>query len=151
MKRLLTSAIVVSLLSGLVTVAHADGRDHRRDDRDRYERRDDRHDHRHGDWQRHHYDHRDRDRYDRDAHHNRHARYHRGKYYRPHGYRYRAWRSGDRLPRAYRASRYYVHDYWTYRLGPPPRGHYWIRVDDDVLLTAIATGAVVQVVSGLFY
>jgi Ni/Co efflux regulator RcnB len=147
MKRLLTSVIAASLLSGLVSVAHADGRDHRRDyDRDRYERHDDRHDRRAWSDHRH-----DRDRYDRHDRYEHHKRYHGGKYHRPHGYRYHVWRSGDRLPAAYRVSRYYVDDYWTYRLRQPPRGHYWVRVDNDVLLTAIATGVVVQVVSGLFY
>lgn len=143
MKRLLTSVIAASLLGGLASVAQADGRDHRRDDRDRYERRDDRHswsDHRH-----------DRDRYDRHVRHRHYERYHRGEYHRPRGYRYHVWRSGDRLPPAYRVSRYYVDDYWTYRLHRPPRGYHWVRVDNDVLLTAIATGVVVQVVSGLFY
>lgn len=144
MKRLLTSVIAASLLSGLVTAAHADDRGHR----DRYERRDDRHDGRRG-WSDHYGD---RDRYyDRHGRYQHHERYYRGKYHRPHGYRYHAWRSGDHLPPSYRVSRYYVNDYWTYRLRPPPRGYYWVRVDNDVLLTAIATGVVVQVVSGLFY
>jgi Ni/Co efflux regulator RcnB len=147
MKRLLKNVIAASLLCGLVSVTYAGDRDDRRGDRDRYERRDDRHDGRHGWSDRRH----DRDDYDRYGRYDRYERYHRGKYYRPHGYRYHAWRRGDRLPHAYRVSRYHVHDYWAYRLRPPPHGHYWVRVDDDVLLTAIATGVVVQVVSGLFY
>jgi Ni/Co efflux regulator RcnB len=55
------------------------------------------------------------------------------------------------LPRAYYASRYVVHDYNAYHLHRPPHGHHWVRVDRDVVLTAIATGAVVAVVSNLFY
>jgi Ni/Co efflux regulator RcnB len=39
----------------------------------------------------------------------------------------------------------------VYRLRPPPRGHYWVRVDNDVLLTAIATGLIVDVAYNLFY
>jgi Ni/Co efflux regulator RcnB len=33
----------------------------------------------------------------------------------------------------------------------PPHGHQWVRVDHDVVLAAIATGAVVAVVNDLFY
>lgn len=130
MKRLLTSVIAVSLLSGLVTVAYADGRNHRHDDRrGRTE---------------HHYDH-------KHHHGHHHVRYHVGPYHPPHGHRHHVWRVGERLPVAYRARHYHVYDYSKYRLRPPPHGHYWIRVDNDVLLTAVATGLVVQVVSGLFY
>jgi Ni/Co efflux regulator RcnB len=130
MKRLLTSVIAVSLLSGLVTVAHADSRHHHRDDRKG--------------WSEHHYDH-------KHPHGHHQVRYHRGKYQPPKGHRHHAWRIGERLPAAYRVQHYHVHDYWKYRLRPPPHGHYWVRVDNDVLLTAVATGLVVQVVNGLFY
>jgi Ni/Co efflux regulator RcnB len=40
-----------------------------------------------------------------------------------------------------------IDDYDAYRLHRPPRGHFWIRVDDDFLLTVIATGAVVEILS----
>lgn len=80
-----------------------------------------------------------------------HNRYRVGRYYRPHGYRHYVWHNGARLPPAYYAPRYVVHDYGSYRLRHPPHGYHWVRVDNDVLLAAIATGVVVQVVNGLFY
>ncbi len=71
-------------------------------------------------------------------------------YARPHGYQARAWRNGDRLPSTYRASRYYV-DYRQYQLSAPPRGYQWVRVNNDVILTAIATGVIASVITGLYY
>lgn len=70
---------------------------------------------------------------------------------RPHGYYYRSWHYGDYLPRAYYGRRYIVNDYYAYRLRPPPRGYYWVRVDDDVVLAAIASGLVVSAVFGIFH
>jgi Ni/Co efflux regulator RcnB len=80
-----------------------------------------------------------------------HGRFDAGRYYRPAGYRHYVWYRGARLPAAYYAPRYIVHDYGHYHLHRPPHGHHWVRVDHDVVLTAIATGAVVAVVNGLFY
>jgi Ni/Co efflux regulator RcnB len=79
------------------------------------------------------------------------VRFHAGHYYRPAGYRHYAWHRGAHLPRSYYAPRYVVHDYHSYHLHRPPHGHHWVRVDRDVVLTAIATGAVIAVVSDLFY
>ena len=42
-------------------------------------------------------------------------------------------------------------DYRPYRLAPPPYGHHWVRVDNDVLLVALSTGLVVDSIYGLFY
>lgn len=78
-------------------------------------------------------------------------RFYGGAYYRPHGYRHYSWHRGDYLPRAYYAPRYVVRDYGSYRLYAPPRGHHWVRVGDDVVLAAIASGLVVGVVGNLFY
>lgn len=78
-------------------------------------------------------------------------RFYGGAYYRPHGYRYYSWRRGDYLPGAYYAPRYIVRDYRAYRLYAPPRGHRWVRVGNDVVLAALASGLVVSVVSNLFY
>jgi Ni/Co efflux regulator RcnB len=139
MKRLFAATtLALALISGVVTTAQADNRDrHERRHDGRYDRRDDRHDH---DWDRshgfHHYDGR---------------RFDRGRYVRPSGYYYRSWRYGDHLPRAYYGRRYIVSDYYAYRLLPPPRGYYWVRVDNDVVLAAIASGLVVQAVYGIFY
>lgn len=140
----------------------------RHDDRDRYEGRD-RHDTRRYD---------DRDRY---GHHDRYDNRYRdyrgghGNYVRHHDrrwngyhwypqYRYRApvryvyppgyrqyhWRVGHRLPHGYYGRPYYV-DYNYYRLPPPPYGYGWVRVDRDVVLVALATGLIIDVLYGLYY
>ena len=46
---------------------------------------------------------------------------------------------------------YIVDDYYSYRLRPPPRGYHWVRVDNDVVLAAIASGIVVSAVYGIFH
>lgn len=150
MKRILAAALAVSLMTGSL-VAEARDRDHERGDR--YSRHDDRRGHerarnhhdRHDRWD----DRREVNRAYADGY--RAGRYDAGRYYRPSGYRYYSWRRGARLPAAYYAPRYVVHDYYRYRLYAPPRGHHWVRVDHDVVLAAVATGAVVAVVNGLFY
>lgn len=162
MKTLFAAAVAVSLLTGTVTTAYADndrGRHHhrghhdRRDDHRRHDdhRRDD-HKHRnHHDDRRHHIDRRDAY---RAGYWNGRAdqrRYDRGRYIAPRGYYTRHWRHGDYLPRAYYSSSYIVRDYHVYHLSPPPRGHHWVRVNNDVILAAVASGLVVGVVNGLFY
>ena len=77
-------------------------------------------------------------------------RYRVAKYQAPRGYSHHYWRAGERLPAGYRGSRYVVHDYRTYRLRTPPRNHQWVRVDHDVVLTAVATGVVAAVVYNIF-
>jgi Ni/Co efflux regulator RcnB len=163
MKRILAAALAVTLMTGSVIVQardHDGARDH-----DRHSRHDvrghDRHD-RHA--RNHHYDNRARYERAREQHWDdrrdyrrayvsgyRQARYDAGRYYRPSGYRYYSWSRGARLPAAYYAPRYVVHDYGHYHLYSPPRGHHWVRVDHDVVLAAVATGAVVAVVNNLFY
>jgi Ni/Co efflux regulator RcnB len=150
MKRLIAAAaLALTLVGGVVTTAQADNRDrdryerrHDRDDDRRYDARryDDRRDWKRGDWDRHygfrHYDGR---------------RYRDSWYVRPSGYHYRSWRYGDHLPRSYYSRRYIVDDYYSYRLRPPPRGYHWVRVDNDVVLAAIASGIVVSAVYGIFH
>jgi Ni/Co efflux regulator RcnB len=140
------------------------GRDHDRRDFRGHERRDDRHDRHDGNYRRDH-DWRDhnRRRYDNDRHY-RHfdrrdayragyvrGRFDRGRYIQPRGFYHHHWRHGDHLPRAYYSSRYVVHDYHAYHLSRPPYGYHWVRVNDDVILAAVASGLVVSVVNGLFY
>jgi Ni/Co efflux regulator RcnB len=159
MKTLFAAAVAVSMLAGTVTTAYADN------DRGRYERRHDDHgkDRRDHDRDRHrdrdrHYD-RDHDRWDRrDAYRSGYRqgrvdqhRYDRGRYIVPRGYYVRSWRHGDHLPRSYCDSRYIVRDYHAYHLNAPPRGHHWVRVNNDVVLAAVTSGLVVSVVNGLFY
>lgn len=174
MKTLFAAAVAVSMLTGTVSTAYADndrGRHERRHDDHGKDRRDyrgndrrehwDRRDHdRRGnerrDWNR---NHRDHDRWERrDAYRSGYwqgrvdqRRYDRGRYITPRGYHVRSWRHGDHLPRSYYGSRYIVHDYHVYHLRPPPRGHHWVRVNNDVILAAVASGLVVSVVNGLFY
>ncbi len=162
MNHKIPAAFALALMLGLTATAHAAGKDHDRRDRGsstygKYDRHDSRADYR---------GQRDNDRragHRRDVREPRYSdhrhypyyrsqvRYRVGHYYRPQGYRYYSWRSGDRLPVAYYAPRYVIRDYGAYRLHSPPRGYHWVRVDNDVVLAAIATGAVLQVVNHIFY
>jgi Ni/Co efflux regulator RcnB len=76
-------------------------------------------------------------------------RFHAGAYQRPYGYQSRQWQPGYTLPSAYRHSRYAV-DHRRYGLQAPPRGYEYRRVDNDVVLTAVATGLIGAVIVGLF-
>ena len=78
-------------------------------------------------------------------------RYNYGHYRAPHGYHYRTWHRGDYLPRAYYGSSYVVYDWRPYRLYAPPYGYHWVRVGNDVLLTALATGVVLDVLYNIWY
>lgn len=78
------------------------------------------------------------------------ARFNSGRYVRPHGYYAHAWRRGDRLPLGYRSSAYVI-PAATYHLRPPPPGYYWVRVDNNAVLAAVATGVVVDVALNLFH
>jgi Ni/Co efflux regulator RcnB len=88
-------------------------------------------------------DHQD-ERYDRAQH-----RYSAGRYQPPRGYEARQWRPGERLPAAYR-SRAYVVDHRAYGLRAPPRGYQYVRVNNDVVMTAVATGLITSVIASLF-
>ncbi|HEU0152256.1 MAG TPA: RcnB family protein [Arenimonas sp.] len=72
------------------------------------------------------------------------------RYVYPRGYAPYQWRVGHRLPRHYYERNYYV-DYRAYQLPPPPYGYHWIRVDHDVVLVALATGLIRDVLYGLYY
>ncbi|MFO1014473.1 MAG: RcnB family protein [Caulobacteraceae bacterium] len=58
---------------------------------------------------------------------------------------YANWRRGAYLPSYYRG--YVVNDYYAYRLRSPPRGYHWVRVNNDYLLVAIATGLIFDVIA----
>ncbi|MBS7455892.1 RcnB family protein [Coralloluteibacterium stylophorae] len=162
MKHLLAAALAAALAAGPVLAEAAPVAPHH--DQDRRERRsDDRnrsHDDRRG-------DHRDRDDvrqrrvvvdHRRPAHrtptpkHRVVVQRYRApvRYAAPVGHRVQRWRSGQYLPAAYYARPYHV-DHRRYGLRVPPRGHDWVRVDNDVVLVALATGLVSQVVADLFY
>jgi Ni/Co efflux regulator RcnB len=133
-------------------------RDHR-NDRPNYDRRygNDRHDNRpnqggwdrhRSDWNRHpnYWDNRRHDRRDYARY-----RYNYGSYHAPRGYYHRAWHRGDRLPSAWYGRQYVVYDWRPYRLYSPPYGYHWVRVGNDVVLTALATGIVLDVLYDIWY
>ena len=133
MTKIFTAALAV-VVAGSAGIASAqprnndhDRRDDRRDD-NRYEARRD-HDDRRDDRQQ--------------------RRYNAGRYQAPAGYRVHRWTRGERLPQSYRSRAYYV-DYSRYGLRAPPRGYQYVRVGNDVVLTALATGLVASVVANLF-
>lgn len=161
------AALGLSLVGGTALADSNNNRDHRSDhgpaarhdsrSHDRHDYNDRRVDHRTRD---HHYDgHRDyRSDWNRDDRHYDGRQIHRApvryrvvRYYPPHNYRPYSWYRGAYLPAAYYAPRYVVYNYRDYRLAPPPYGYHWVRVNNDVVLAAITTGLVMQVVNGLFY
>ena len=63
---------------------------------------------------------------------------------RPHS----EWHRGGFAPPQYRNDRYWVTDWRARHLRQPPRDHRWLYVNGDYVLVAIATGAIVQILSG---
>jgi len=151
MKKILTltlAAVLASSSLGLATAASAQSREYRqdRDDRrdDRQDRREDRRDNR-DDRRDYRQDQREYSRWQRAE-----RRYDAGRYQRPRGYVARQWGYGQRLPANYRTRAYVVNDYGRYGLRAPPRGYQYTRVNNDVVLTAVATGLITAVIVGLF-
>ena len=147
MKRTATVFALISLVASGAALADSDER-HRRDadSRHKYEssweyKRDDRR-YRYYDGS-HRRDYRYPPRYER---HYVHVR----TYHPPQGYYHTKWHRGDRLPRDYYARQYVLHDHHVYRLHTPPRGYHWVRVNHDVVLAAITTGVVLDVLYGHF-
>jgi len=142
MKKILSAALAVSLIASAGAAAGQphDNRNHPPSQNHRYERHDDSRDNR---VERR--DDRAQERYERRAT----KRYAAGRYQRPAGYQQRHWRYGERLPPSYRG-RAYVVDHRRYGLSAPPRGYQYTRVDNDVVMTAIATGVIASVITGLF-
>lgn len=128
MKRAIISAMVLSLAAGSLALADPP-----------QDSQHDRHDQQHHQLQHHQPMHRTA------------ARFNSGRYVRPHGYYAHAWRRGDRLPPAYRGSAYVIANPVIYHLRPAPRGYYWVRVDNNAVLAAVTTGAVLSVSVNLFH
>ena len=105
---------------------------------------DSRDDHRDDHGNAHHDEHHD-ERSDRDKNHG-----HYGDYHRPKGYKDHRWARGERLPKAYYSPSYVVVNYQARGWRQPPRGYHWVRVNDDVVLAAIATGVVLDVLFNQF-
>jgi Ni/Co efflux regulator RcnB len=137
--RLLTTAIVLSMLASAGAASAQSGP----------QRPDPRHDQGRPDQSRGDQGHSDQGR--GDGGYERHAtkRYKANRYQPPRGYQARQWRRGDTLPASYRA-RAYVVDHRRYGLNAPPRGYEYVRVRDDVFLTAVATGVISAVTLQLF-
>jgi Ni/Co efflux regulator RcnB len=70
-------------------------------------------------------------------------------YLPPVGFEMRVFEPGVRLPSAWVEPVYYV-EHVHYHLPPPPPQHRWVRVDDDVVLVALASGLVADIVYDLF-
>jgi Ni/Co efflux regulator RcnB len=137
MKKFLTAAVALSIVAsaGLASAQPGPQRPdpHQQqghDDRHDNDRHDDRHD---SQWERH-----APKRYKAP-----------GRYQPPRGYQARQWHRGDKLPPAYRGKAYVV-DYRHYGLGAPPRGYQYVRVNNDVVLAAVATGVISSVIFQLF-
>ncbi len=154
MKKFLTATMALAVLASAGAAGAQSYNGDRRDDRrqeQRYDRQDDRRDDRR--------DYRDDRRDDRresraerryDKHVQRaHRHYRANAYQRPAAYRYHQWNRGERLPASYRAAHYRV-DHRQYGLRAPPPGYYYTRVDNDVVLTAAASGLIASVIVGLF-
>jgi Ni/Co efflux regulator RcnB len=121
MKRILTAALALSLLSGSAAMAaphnnngHDNGYSQGRDDR------------------------RDNDnRYDNNRHDN-------GNHY---GQQKHAWKRGERLPVTYYQNRNYYVDYRRAHLRAPPRGYQWVQVDNNYVMVALATGLIASLIA----
>ncbi|KAF1054384.1 MAG: hypothetical protein GAK43_00901 [Stenotrophomonas maltophilia] len=76
--------------------------------------------------------------------------------YRNPGYRPQAgmpvphqqWHRGGVVQPIYRGDRYWVTDWRARQLPAPPRDHRWLYVNGDYVLAAVATGVIVQILSG---
>jgi len=80
----------------------------------------------------------------------RHWPVYREVYVPPPGWMKRRWIVGERLPPPYYAPRYVIVDWRARHLPPPPRGYHWVRVDNDVVLAAIATGLIAEVIRNVY-
>ncbi|MFN4297371.1 MAG: RcnB family protein [Brevundimonas sp.] len=70
-------------------------------------------------------------------------------YYRvePRYYGYR-WQRGHTLPSAYRS--YHVRDPYFYGLRPAPRGYRWVHANNDIVLIALASGLIADIVLNVY-
>jgi Ni/Co efflux regulator RcnB len=78
-------------------------------------------------------------------------RYYRDPHFRPQAgmpVPHRDWRRGVMVEPAYRGDRYWVTDWQARHLYAPPRDHRWLYVNGDYILVAIASGLIVNILSG---
>lgn len=60
-------------------------------------------------------------------------------------YQKKRWERGNRVPSW---QRYSAVDYKRYHLRQPPKGHRWVKVDNDYLLIAVGTGLIASIIAG---
>jgi Ni/Co efflux regulator RcnB len=133
MKRLLTGALALTLLTGTAAMAQPD----HRDDHGGYSqgRDDNRGNDRHGN------DNRGYDRHGND----RSREVHQRNDERRAEHR---WARGERLPYAYYQDRSHYVDYRVYHLRAPPRGYRWVRTEDNnYALIALTTGLIAAIIA----
>ena len=58
------------------------------------------------------------------------------------------WQRGHAVDPHYRGDRYWVTDWRARHLYAPPRDHRWLAVNGDYVLVAIASGVIVNILSG---
>lgn len=58
------------------------------------------------------------------------------------------WNKGHRMSASERRNMREVRDYRRHRLSAPPRGHRWVRVDNDFLLVGITSGIIASIIAG---
>jgi len=79
------------------------------------------------------------------------SRIHLAPFVYPAGWGYRRWVVGAILPPLFLAPAYYYADWAGLGLAPPQPGFQWVRYGPDLLLVNVTTGAVIDVVYGVFY
>jgi Ni/Co efflux regulator RcnB len=118
MKRLLTGALALTLLTGTAAMAQP----YRHDDRGGYDQN---RDYRHGN---------DRSREVHQRNDERRAEHH--------------WARGQRLPATYYRDRSHYIDYRAHHLRAPPRGYRWVETDDNnYAMVAITTGLIASLIA----
>ena len=68
----------------------------------------------------------------------------------PRGYSYRRWGIGGILPALFLAQAYWYADWAALGLQEPPPGYEWVRYGTDLLLVNLTTGAIEDVIYGVF-
>ena len=128
MKRLLTGALALSLLTGTAAFAKPDHGDRgdRHNEKGGYKQ-----DHDHG--------------YDRDGDRGDH---HDNREFGRSGGNGHHWGRGQRLPREYYQDHDHYVDYRVYHLRRPPSGYRWVRTDDNsYAMVALATGLIASIIA----
>jgi len=59
----------------------------------------------------------------------------------------RNWRRGGYLPPTYRGHYHEVSDWRAHRVQAPPSGYHWVSANGDLVLAAIATGLIAQIIA----